>query len=622
MVLQQNTTVPLWGYAPYGQEISVTPSWSKTRNSVFADKNGKWIVNIKTPEAGGPYRIRFQDEEGLNITIRNVKIGEVWLCSGQSNMEMPLAGWDGQPVLNSEETISDANYTDIRLFTVKRNTSDFPIEDCEGKWEVCTPEVAGKFSAVGYFFGLDLYKKLNVPIGLIHSSWGGTPAEAWTNKNELEVFDFYKNNMSEISPTDHQDKLRSIHAEKMLEWTMSEGYDVPENNWMRDNIKEKRWEDFSIPGLWAGSIYNNLQGIVWFRKHVSIPRTWNGKDLTLELGPIDEMDVTWFNGKIVGEHWNISDWTVNRKYNVPGSMVRAGDNTIVVRVINTSGAGGIYGENDELKIYMTDDPDNFISLSGQWKSKPEKEISFENPAPYCDNCSDYQLPTVLYNAMINPIIPYGIKGAIWYQGESNRNAPYRYRKLFPVMINSWRKNWNQGDFPFYYVQIAPYKYGPGENSAIVRESQLMSLSVPNTGMAVTMDIGDLVFIHPPDKQTVGKRLALWALSKDYGFKNITYSGPVYKEMKIIKKTIKLNFDYAENGLDSKGMKLIHFQIAGENRKFYDAEAIISGNTVIVSSRKVKKPVAVRYAWSDTAQPNLFNKSGLPASSFRTDNWKD
>jgi len=190
------------------------------------------------------------------------------------------------------------------------------------------------------------------------------------------------------------------------------------------------------------------------------------------------------------------------------------------------------------------------------------------------------------------------------------------------MINSWRKNWNQGDFPFYYVQIAPYKYGPGENSAIVRESQLMSLSVPNTGMAVTMDIGDLVFLHPPDKQTVGKRLALWALSKDYGFENITYSGPVYKEMKIIKKTIKLNFDYAENGLDSKGMKLIHFQIAGENRKFYDAEAIISGNTVIVSSRKVKKPVAVRYAWSDTAQPNLFNKSGLPASSFRTDNWKD
>ena len=478
MVLQQESNVPLWGKAASGQEIIISAGWLKTKKSVIADKEGKWKIFLKTPAAGGPYRIRFRDIEGLDIIIRNVKIGEVWLCSGQSNMEMPLRGWmeNNQPVLYSEEAISEADYPDIRLFTVERNYSDVPLEDCEGRWEKCSPEVAKEFSAVGYFFGLSLYKKLNVPIGLIHSSWGGTPAEAWTNKKGLETIEKFKNSSGEFNSREYLEKLNTEHAEKMVEWEQSE-----------KNKKRRR------------------------------------------------------------------------------------------------------------------------------KSSPE---------PFCVNCANYQLPAVLFNAMINPIVPYEIKGAIWYQGESNRNDPYTYRDLFPAMIKSWRKSWKQDDFPFYFVQIAPYTYGAGENSALVRESQLMSLAVPNTGMVVTMDVGDLKYIHPPDKKTVGERLALWALSKDYGFKNIVYSGPLYKNKKVEGKNIRLFFDYSDNGLLKKGKKLTHFYIAGKNKKFFEAKAIIEGNTILVYCNKVKSPVAVRYAWSDTAEPNLFNKAGLPASSFRTDDWED
>ncbi len=624
MVLQQNSNVPLWGCAARGQEIIITASWNREKISVITDRNGKWDITLNTPAAGGPYRIRFQDEEGLNITLRNVKIGEVWLCSGQSNMEMPLRGWmeSNQPVLLSEESIAEADYPDISLFTVKRNTSDIPLDDVVGKWEICKPELAKDFSAVGYFFGLSLYKKLKVPIGLIHSSWGGTPAQAWTNEKDLLSLESFKNDNGDINPKQYQEKLRAEHAVKMNVWAKSFGMEVKNNDWSTDNIKTRKWKDNKLPGLWKGTIYDGLNGIVWYRKTVNLPESWKGKDLIIELGPIDEMDVTWFNNEKIGEHWNLSDWVVKRHYSIPARLVKAGENIIAVRVINTGGAGGIYGENDDLRIYPEAEPDKFILLAGLWKSRLEKKISNVNPAPYCDNCADYQLPTVLYNAMINPIVPYTIKGAIWYQGESNRNEPYTYRKLFPAMIKSWRNSWKQGDFPFYFVQIAPYAYGPGENSALVRESQLMSLAVPKTGMAVTMDIGDLKCIHPPDKKTVGERLALWALSKDYEFDNIYYSGPLYKSNKISENSMQLFFNYAENGLLKKGKELTHFLIAGEDKKFYKAEAIIDGNTLIVKSKKVNNPVAVRYAWSDTAEPNLFNKSGLPASSFRTDNWKN
>ncbi|MFC2128496.1 sialate O-acetylesterase [Bacteroidota bacterium] len=620
MVLQQNSNVPLWGWAFPGSKIVMLTGWDQHEHETIVDDYGKWIIYFKTPSAGGPYNINITGDE--TISLKNVLIGEVWLCSGQSNMEMPLRGWMeyGQPIKGSNKAIAKANYQKIRLFTVERNTSFEPLDNCTGKWEECIPEVAKEFSAVGYFFGLELYKKMNIPVGLIHSSWGGTPAEAWTRNSDLITINKFQTDGEKIDPEKYQKKLLAAHQEKIAKWRESVGIDY-NTGFSSANSGTTEWKKFNVPGLWQGTIFDGLQGVVMFKKTINIPSAWMNKNLVLELGPIDEMDITWFNSEKIGEYLNVSDWTKERKYIIPGRLVNQEENNLFIKIINTSGAGGIYGKAEQLIIYPENDTTNLISLSGIWEAQLDKKLSDIEPAPYCDNCSDAQLPTVLYNAMINPLIPYKIKGAIWYQGESNRNDAFTYRTLFPAMIKSWRNTWKQGDFPFYYVQIAPYTYLGGENSAELREAQLMALCVNKTGMAVTMDIGDLKCIHPPDKESVGKRLSKWALSKDYGFNTIKFSGPLYKSMKIEGNSIRVFFDYADNGLKSKGWKLTHFTIAGKNGKFYKAKAKIEGNSILVKSKKVKDPVAARYAWSNTAQPNLFNKSGLPASSFRTDNWQ-
>lgn len=620
MVLQQKAIVPIWGWAAIGEEITVSTGWDNSEYKTQADENGKWMIKINTPSAGGPFS--FKIKSNTEINFKNVMIGEVWLCSGQSNMEMPLRGWmeTGQPVLGSEDAIANANYEKIRLFTVERNTSNEPLEDCSGQWEECESDLAKDFSAVGFFFGLSIYKKLNIPIGLIHSSWGGTPAEAWTKKKNLMDFEEFNIESTGVYQSDYQANLIGKHKKLMQQWAKSNGIDESENNWQNVKINTTKWTKIQVSRVWDETIIEGLTGIVWFRKSINIPEYWKGQDLIIELGPIDEMDISWFNEFKIGEHMAVSDWIKPRKYSIPSIHVNSGENQLAIKVINTSGAGGIYGNPEQLKIYPENDTTDIIFLNRNWKYRVEKELKDLDPAPYCDNCSDPQLPSVLFNAMINPIIPYAIKGAIWYQGESNRNAPDLYRKLFPAMIKCWRSNWDRGDFPFYYTQIAPFTYNGGLNSARLREAQLMALSVPNTGMAVTMDIGDLICIHPPDKKTVGERLALWALSKDYAYDNIIYSGPVYKKFKIEKDKIRIFFDYSGEKLKSDE-DLSHFEIAGKNKVFYKARAWIDGKTVIVQAKNVNNPIAVRFAWSDTAEPNLFNSSGLPASSFRTDNWK-
>ena len=430
MVLQRNKPIAIFGHATSEETISVI---FKTKTYITKVKNGKWSVFLDKSEAGGPYTLIIQGEN--KVVLSNILVGEVWLCSGQSNMEMPVHGNKGQPINGSNLAILNSENSQIRLFKVGKKIASEPLNSCEGEWTLAKPETVKGFSATAYFFGKMLQETLNIPIGLINSSWGGTPAEAWTPKDIID------------------------------------------------------------------SQFNDFTG-------------WN-KD----------------------------------------------------------------------------------------ESKPQKN------------------PSVLYNGMIHPLKPYTIKGAIWYQGEANKNYYQNYTHLFSSMIKSWRTNWNQGEFPFYFVQIAPLGWG-GDNQAFLREAQLKTmLAVSNTGMAVTLDIGEKENIHPAEKQKVGERLALWALAKDYGYKNIQYSGPVYKSMSVTENKVTIEFDYATNGLATFVKALGDFKVAGKDKIFHVADAILLKGKLIVWSDKVEHPIAVRYGWEDWVDGCLFNTAGLPASSFRTDNWQ-
>lgn len=436
MVLQQQTQAAIWGTAKKNATVKVITSWDKKSYTTKVSADGKWKLKVATPSAGGPYDLTISD--GQLLMLENVMIGEVWVCSGQSNMDMRMKGYRNQPVTGSNEAIASSSNPSIRLFTVERGTSLQPLDDFSGEWKSCEPENVSEFSATGYFFGLMLNRTLKVPVGLICSAWGGTRIEPWISENGFKSFDFV-------------------------------------------NLPDK-----------------NQKG---------------------ELSP--------------------------------------------------------------------------------------------------------QTPTVLFNAMINPMVGYGIRGAIWYQGESNRNEADKYVELMPGLIENWRSVWGNNDLSFYYVQIAPFDYGnTGLNSAFLREAQLLaSTAIPNIGMASVMDIGEKDCIHPADKEAGGNRLAYLALAKTYGRSGFEYSGPVLKEMTVDGPIVKLTFDHAENGLTSFGKDLNCFEVAGSDKRFYPAQAFITGSGITILSPSVNKPVAVRYAFKDFIVGDLFNVEGLPASSFRTDDWE-
>ncbi len=435
MVLQQQTDAAIWGKASPSKNVSVKTSWDGKSYSTRADNNGNWKLKVKTPKAGGPYSITISD--GKELKLNDVLIGEVWVCSGQSNMEMPVKGFRNQPVIGSNEAIANSANESIRLFSVTRKTSLEPLDDFTGQWTECIPENAANFSATAYYFGRMLQKALGVPVGLINSSWGGTRIEPWISENGIKKFDF-----------------------------------------------------------------------------VPLP----DKNQTGTLSP--------------------------------------------------------------------------------------------------------QIPTVLYNAMIKPMVGFAMRGGIWYQGESNRNEYKEYQKLMPGLIQNWRDEWGIGDFPFYYMQIAPFVYGGGVNSAFLREAQLKASTVlENTGMACLMDVGEATCIHPANKQIGSERLAYLALAKTYGKKGFEYSGPVLKEMTVEGIMVKLTFDHAANGMTTFGKDLVNFKIAGENKRFYPAQATITGSGISLVSPMVEKPVAVRYAFDDFVVGELFNTEGFPVSSFRTDDWE-
>jgi sialate O-acetylesterase len=435
MVLQQQTETAIWGTAVKNATVKITTSWNNKSYSVRAGSDGKWKHKVSTPSAGGPYEVTISD--GTALKLKNVMIGEVWVCSGQSNMAMPMKGYMNQPISGSNEVIATSSNPSIRLFTVERASSLNPLDDFSGDWKICEPQNVSEFSATAYYFGLMLNTVLKVPVGLINTSWGGTRIEPWISEKGFEKFDFIK---------------------------------LPDKN---------------------------QQGTI---------------------------------------------------------------------------------------------------------------------SP--------QLPAVLFNAMINPMVGYGIRGAIWYQGESNRNEADKYDELLPGMVENWRSLWGVGEFPFYYVQIAPFDYGPtGLNSAYLREAQLKaSTSIPNMGMASIIDIGEKDCIHPANKKTCSDRLAFLALANTYGKTGFASAGPVLREMKVEGPVVKLTFNNAVNGLTSYGKELSCFELAGANKRFYPAKGFITGTGITLIAPAVAEPVAVRYAFKDFVVGDLFNTEGLPASSFRTDEW--
>ncbi|UCG50134.1 MAG: hypothetical protein JSU94_10160 [Phycisphaerales bacterium] len=473
MVLQGGGKAPIWGWAEPKELVTVRIGAGAKARTVRAGEDGRWMLKIDVPDAGGPYEMTIRGKN--TITVRNILVGEVWVCSGQSNMQWPV-----QRAANSAQEIAAADYPKIRLFTVQRKVADSPQSDCTGQWAECSSATAGGFSAVAYFFGRELHKELDVPVGLIHTSWGGTPAESWTRREVLE-------GEEDFAPIlERHDEMIARYPEAKRQ------YERRLEQW-KQAAKKARAEGKKAPGR---------------------PRTPSG----------------------------------------PGSS---------------------------------------------------------------------RTPGGLYNAMIAPLIPYSIKGAIWYQGEANAGRAYQYRKLFGAMIRNWRQDWGQGDFAFLFVQLANYMAvapEPGESAwAELREAQSMALGLANTGMAVIIDIGEANNIHPKNKQDVGRRLALWALAGSYG-KDVVYSGPIYKSMEVRSGEVVLHFDHAGGGLVGRGGALKGFAVAGEDRKFVWADARIEGETVVVRSEKVGRPVAVRYAWANNPVCNLYNREGLPASPFRTDDW--
>jgi sialate O-acetylesterase len=624
MVLQQKENCPVWGTAdPAGK---VTVQLNNQKKETIVGVNGDWIVELSPIKTGGPFELVILGKDTL--TFKNVMVGEVWICSGQSNMQWTVKNSD-----NPEQEIENANYPNIRLFTVGRNVSPDPLDKIfTDGWQECNPTTIPDFSAVGYFFGRDLYKSLNVPIGLIHTSWGGTPAESWTSQSTLKTLLDYLEKVKFIEA--NMDSLKGVYSNFLQD---KSGWEISQQKWKNKlhQMEEKSrsdqpvlyksdldisgWDKMQVPKLWEQQGLENFNGFIWFRRNVEIPEDWDGTDLTLNMGAIDDDEITWFNGVEIGR---TNGYSKNRSYQVPASEIKKGENVITVKVLDTGGDGGFWGEDS---LYHLDVSDNkSIDLSGEWYYKESLNLS-DIPKSLRSPSRPSHTPSFLYNAMIYPLIPYSFQGAIWYQGESNAGRAYQYRSLFSSMITDWRENWNQGDFPFLFVQLANYMKVKSEpvddNWAELREAQTMALSLPNTGMAVTIDIGEADDIHPRNKQDVGKRLALNARKIVYGEK-VTYSGPIYKSMEINNNKIILNFDYVVDGLRTKGEKKLNgFAIAGVDGKFYWADAEIRGDQVVVSSPKVENPIAVRYAWSSNPVCNLYNSVGLPASPFRTDDWQ-
>jgi sialate O-acetylesterase len=609
MVLQRGKPNTIWGWSEPGDKVRVEIAGEAA--SAVAGTDGRWQVKIQPPAPGGPYTIKISGRQ--TVELHEVLVGDVWLCGGQSNMQVPL-----RFALNGQEEVKSANHPEIRFFTVKSHVSYGHADVPEGEWNIVSPQTAGGFglSAVAYFFARRVQESIHVPIGLVVDALGGTPAEAWTSAAALHEIKDFDVPLAEIQ------RLKEAGAPEygnyIMHWYDQYDIGIKGSTWADPKLDDSDWKAVQIPGGFAELGVPDTPTVAWFRKEITLPDPLPSGRARIFLGSIERMDTTYINGQSVGA----SAWVENpRVYFIRDGLLKPGRNLITIRVFKVKPDGGFLAKPDQLRLVLGDGA--AIPLAGEWKGKLSVDARPPHPMPLgFENWP--VMPTVLYEGMLKPVAPLAITGALWYQGEQNSDRGFQYRKLLPVMIADWRKLFGQGDFPFYIVSLPAFQ--PRSDTPVtdpwteLRESQaITAATVPNTCLAVTIDTGDAANIHPRDKQPVGDRLARCALAKYYGEK-IPYAGPTFTKMERVPSALQLHFTHTDGGLVAKGGKLEQFSIAGEDHKWHWADAHIEGDTVIVSSSEVPNPVAARYAWQSNPPATLYNGAGLPAVPFRTDDW--
>jgi sialate O-acetylesterase len=612
-VLQREARVPVWGWTKPGATVTVKFA-GQTRTAV-AGKDGKWMVRLKPmPASAQPRELSVVTSAGnASVTIHDVLVGDVWLCAGQSNMEVGIKYCD------APNDIATANFPNIRLLTVAHGVGLKPQPTLECQWLPCSPQTVQQgswdgFSAVGFYFGRELHQELGIPIGLIQSAWGGTLAEAWTSAEALAPMGDFNDSLASVRAMAQVEKNKK-YSQVYDEWFSAHEIGSREG-WQNAGVNIPDSKTVKMPQPFERIGLGNFDGTAWFRHEFTLPDNWPNAEAKLALGSIDDEDTVWINGVEVGQTHNVDR---DRNYPVPAAALKSGTNFLAIRVLDTGGGGGLLAPPGQMRLVSGDEN---VDLDGDWQMKSTLPFSSRNAPPPTRDSNNPNVVTYLFNGMIAPLLPFSIKGVIWYQGEANSDHAAQYRRLLPVMIQDWRNHFGEGDFPFYIVQLAAYQATnatPRNHPwAELREAQAMTAkNVPNSGLAVTIDVGDANSVHPKDKHTVGHRLALIAFAKTYG-KKVEYSGPIYRSMKIKGDQALLKFDHADGGLVTKGDKLAGFAVAGADGKFVWADATINGSTVTASAPGISNPTAVRYAWDVNPICNLYNQAGLPAVPFRTD----
>ena len=611
MVLQRDAKVKIWGYASPGETVKI--SFQDYQETTEAGSSGEWYFQFNDLKTGGPFKMELIGKN--RIELKDIYVGDVWLCSGQSNMEIEMSRV--APLYQDE--INAANNPQIRYFEVPKEYDLASERDSlsGGKWLAVNQKNIQDFSAVSYFFGKALHQRNGVPVGLINSALGGSPVQSWLSGDVLKNYPEYLAEVERLSPEGVIDSLERIDQDRIRKWytDLNSRDKGIQNNWSAYEIEDVDWSTINIPSFWKETSLGETNGIVWFRKSFELKNENLGGDASLFLGNIVDADSVFVNGEFVG---NTTYKYPPRRYNIPKEILRTGKNTISIKVLNERGSGGFIADKD----YEIKTKDKTIDLKGSWKYKLGASAESLQPQTF------YRWkPEGLFNAMIHPLLDYKIKGAIWYQGESNTGEPEKYTAMFGDMVADWREKWGMQpkDFPFIFVQLANFMeandHPTDSNWARLREAQLESLSIPKTGMAVTIDIGEWNDIHPLNKKDVGLRLAQAAFCVAYD-EDVVPGGPIMESFEVKDNSIIISFKNAENGLQTKNdEELKEFAIAGTDQKFVWAKAEIKGNQVIVSSPGIEEPVAVRYAWSNNPDDaNLYNQEGFPASPFRTDEW--
>ncbi len=610
MVLQRDAALTVWGWDKPGEKITIR--FRDKNYKATTDKGGKWQATLPPMPPGGPF---VMDVAGSSrLTISDVLVGDVWFCSGQSNMVHQLNIHD----VTYADEIQTANYPQIRQFWVPTLTSlQGPQQDLpNGRWSAAVGEAVRPFSAVAYFFAKQIHERYKVPVGIINASVGGTPIEAWLSEEGLTDFSTLKTTAEKNKDTTYINSLsRRQPATNRPQPPVDLGT-AGQTKWYDLAYTPKGWHSINVPGYWEDQGVKDLNGVVWYRKEVTIPASMTGKPARAFLGRIVDADELYINGKSVGRTTYMYP---QRRYMIPADLLKPGKNVFVVRVTNNGGKGGFVPD----KPYSVFAGADTVDLKGTWQYKVGTVYKPFTGGGFGGGISAQNQPTALYNAMVAPEVGYALKGFCWYQGESNAGRAQEYAALMPALINDWRARWQQSNLPFLYVQLPnfmDYTYLPVESDwALLREAQLKALSVPNTAMAVAIDLGEWNDIHPDNKKAVGERLALAAFKSAY-HENVVSSGPLYQSAAIEGNRIVVSFTNVGGGLiTNDGEPLGEFAIAGSDKKFVWANAKLEGGKVVVWSDDVTAPQYVRYAWADNpVNPNLYNKEGLPASPFRTD----